>query len=191
MPASAETVWGFLQNIEGVAGCMPGAKITERVDDSNYKGTVSVRIGPASMSFKGDIQVLDIDPANKTLRLLGKGSDSSGSSGASMDLTARIEASDDGKSNLVGKSEVSMSGKAATFGGRMMGTVSDQILKQFAANFAKQVEALQPEGGATAAAAPEAAGSAAPASTSELNGLALIWAIIKDWFRALFGKKAS
>ena len=82
MPASAETVWGFLQNIEGVAGCMPGAKITEHVDDSNYKGTVSVRIGPASMSFKGDIQVLDIDPANKTLRLLGKGSDSSGSSGA-------------------------------------------------------------------------------------------------------------
>lgn len=191
MPASAETVWGFLQNIEGVAGCMPGAKITEHVDDSNYKGTVSVRIGPASMSFKGDIQVLDIDPANKTLRLLGKGSDSSGSSGASMDLTARIEASDDGKSNLVGKSEVSMSGKAATFGGRMMGTVSDQILKQFAANFAKQVEALQSDGGATAAAAPEAASSAAAASASELNGLALMWAIIKDWFRALFGKKAS
>ncbi len=190
MPASPETVWQFLQNIEGVAGCMPGAKITERVDDTNYKGTVSVRIGPASMSFKGDIQVLDIDPASKTLRLLGKGSDSSGSSGASMDLTARIEAGEDGKSNLVGTSEVSMSGKAATFGGRMMNTVADQILKQFAANFAKQVEALQAEGGATAA-APEASSSAAPAGGSELNGLALLWAIIKDWFRALFGRKAS
>ncbi len=43
---------------------------------------------------------------------------------------------------LVGKSEVAMSGKAAAFGGRMMNSVADQILKQFADNFATQVAAL-------------------------------------------------
>ena len=35
-----------------------------------------------------------------------------------------------------------MSGKAAAFGGRMMNTVADQMLKQFADNFAARVGAI-------------------------------------------------
>ncbi len=130
---------------------MPGAKITERLPDGGYKGTVTVRVGPATMSFRGEVEVRDVDPAARSLRLLGKGTDSTGTSGASMDLAARIEAVADGSSNLVGKSEVSMSGKAAAFGGRMMNSVADQILKQFADNFAAQVAALR---GAAATPAP-------------------------------------
>ena len=57
-------------------------------------------------------------------------------------LVARIEpGATEGTSNLVGRSEVTMSGKAAAFGGRMMGSVADQILKQFAGNFSAQVQA--------------------------------------------------
>jgi carbon monoxide dehydrogenase subunit G len=161
MPGSADVVWSFLQNIEGVARCMPGAKITERLDDTHFKGTVSVKVGPASMAFKGNIEVMGLDEAQRTLRLIGKGSDTSGTSGASLDLTARVEpgATAD-SSNLIGKSEVSMSGKAAAFGGRMMGTVADQILNQFAGNFAKQVGAIAAqaaEAGPPPAAAPATA----------------------------------
>ena len=81
-----------LQDIEGVAGCMPGAKITERVDEQHYKGTVAVKFGPASMSFRGEVEVRPIDAPTRTLHLFGKGTDTTGSSGASMDLTARVEA---------------------------------------------------------------------------------------------------
>src|ERR1700753_1526246 len=153
MPAGPDVVWVFLQNIESVARCMPGAKITERIDDTHFKGTVSVKVGPASMSFKGDIEVRELDVSKHTLRLIGKGSDSSGTSGASMNLTARVEpGSDAASSNLIGISEVTMSGKAAAFGGRMMGTVADQILKQFAGNFAKKVAALAEQIAASSAA---------------------------------------
>jgi len=166
MPGSADAVWRFLQNIEGVARCMPGAKITERLDDTHFKGTICVKVGPASMAFKGNIEVMGLDEAHRTLRLIGKGSDSSGTSGASLDLTARVEpgATAD-TSNLIGKSEVSMSGKAAAFGGRMMGTVADQILNQFAGNFAKQVSAIaaQAAAGGPPAVALATAGSAAAA----------------------------
>jgi uncharacterized protein len=142
MPGTVAASWEFLQNVEGVAGCMPGAKITERVDDTHYKGTIAVRVGPAGMSFKGEIEVQGLDATTRTLHLVGKGSDTSGTSGASMDLVARIEpGATEGTSNLVGRSEVTMSGKAAAFGGRMMGSVADQILKQFAGNFATQVQA--------------------------------------------------
>jgi len=189
MPASADTAWVLLQNIEGVAGCMPGAKITERVDDAHYKGTVSVKFGPASMAFRGEVEVREIAPATRTLRLYGKGTDTTGSSGAAMDLTARIDAVDAASCNLVGTSEVSMSGKAATFGGRMMGSVADQVLGQFAANFAAQAQALQAQASTTTPAA--AAAPAPPAPPSQLNGLALIWAVIKDWLRSLFAAKKA
>ncbi len=194
MPGSAEVAWGFLQNIEAVAGCMPGAKITERLAAGRYKGTVTVRVGPATMSFRGEVEMKDIDPAARTLRLLAKGTDTTGSSGASMDLTARIEAAAGGLCNLVGTSEVSMSGKAAAFGGRMMNSVADQILKQFADNFAAQVKALESQraGGVPAVAgSTPAAALPIPSPAGELNGIAVVWAVFMDWLRGLFsGKKA-
>jgi len=192
MPGSAQTAWALLQDIEGVASCMPGARITERTDEQHYKGTVAVKFGPASMSFRGEVEVKAVDAASRTLRLIGKGTDSTGSSGASMDLTARIEAVNDSSCNLIGNSEVSMSGKAAAFGGRMMNSVADQVLKQFADNFAAKVQALQSSGpgGPSASAGGGGAPTAAP-EPSQLNALALAWAVIKDWFKSLFSAKRA
>ena len=196
MPASADTAWALLQDIEGVAGCMPGAKITERIDPEHYKGTVAVKLGPASLTFRGEIEVKGIDPAAKSLRLFAKGTDTTGGSAASMDLTARVEAVDGARCNLVGTSEVSMSGKAATFGGRVMGPVSDQILGQFAANFSARVQAMQAQRtapGASGTGAPSSAAQAsgAAAEPKPLNGLALVWAVFKGWLRSLFAAKKS
>ncbi|HYA75810.1 MAG TPA: SRPBCC family protein [Burkholderiaceae bacterium] len=197
MPAGADVVWRMLQDVEAVAGCMPGAKISERIDERHFKGTVSVRAGPATLLFRGDIEVMDLDPATRSLRLMGKGTDSSGTSGASMDLTASVQG-DGASSNLVGKSEVAMSGKAAAFGGRVMNSVADQILRQFASNFAAQVTALA--GAAAPAQAPDTGTAAgvqanrpAPSvpSGGHINALALLWGVIRDWFRAVFGRKAA
>ena len=196
MPGSADVTWEFLQDIQSVAGCMPGAKITESLGEGRYKGTMTVKIGPATMSFRGEVEVRDIDPGQKSLALRAKGTDSTGTSGAAMDLEARVEATGDGSSNLIGASEVSMSGKAAAFGGRMMNSVADQIMQQFAANFAAQVAAVSarqaaPAANAGAGAAPAEALPSPPAVASELNGLALAWAVFKDWLRSLFHRKAG
>ena len=59
---SVENTWVFLQNISSVASCMPGAEITEQVDDNNYKGKVKANIGPVTMAFNGDIKIIKIDP---------------------------------------------------------------------------------------------------------------------------------
>ena len=194
MPASADTAWLLLQDIQSVADCMPGASITERVDANRYKGLVAVKFGPASMSFRGEVEVKAIDPASRTLRLIGKGTDSTGSSGASMDLMAQIEAVDAISCNLVGNSEVSMSGKAAAFGGRVMNSVADQVLNQFAANFSAKVQALRPSatlpeaGDVKAVAAPNAEAGPAP---KPLNALALAWTVIKDWLHSVFSPKKT
>jgi carbon monoxide dehydrogenase subunit G len=194
LPCSPEIAWEFLQNIEAVAGCMPGASITERLDASRYKGTVSAKVGPATMSFRGEVAMTEIDETLRSLRLLGKGTDSTGSSGASMNLAARIETAAGGLCTLVGMSEISMSGKAAAFGGRMMSTVGDQILRQFADNFAIQVTALQASRAVPAAEGSGAQSSAIPIPASApkpLNVLALAWMSFKGWLRGLFAKKTA
>jgi hypothetical protein len=200
MPCAADVAWAFLQDLEAVAGCMPGAKITQQLDDGRYKGTVTVRLGPATMAFRGEVEMKEVDSAARTLRLIGKGTDSTGSSGATLNLTARVEAGAEvNQCNLVGSSEVSMSGKAVAFGGRMMNAVADQLLKQFADNFSGRVSALQAQRDAAGNGAPGGAGAAssgaaaaaAPAVSQELNGLALIWTLFKDWLRGLLGKKSA
>jgi uncharacterized protein len=256
LAATAESAWLLLQDIETVAGCMPGAKITERIDETHYKGTITVRLGPATMAFKGEIEVLNLDTATRSLHMVGKGSDATGTSAASMDLTAAVQATGD-TCELAGKSEVTMSGKAASLGGRLMGPVADQMLKQFVANFAARLQAQQMEaagegadaagaintptvgatasassasdasacsaasadpatavpaaasagmhtttttataattatGAAKAAAAPSARPATMPEPTAppaELNGLAMAWAILRDWLRGLFSHK--
>jgi len=196
MPAPAERAWALLQDIERVAACMPGARITERIDPQHYKGTVAVRFGPANLSFRGDLELAAIEPATRTLRLLGKGTDTSGGSGASLDLTGRIDALDATSCTLTGRSEMSLSGRVATFGGRMAEAVADQVLRQFAANFSAALEKpATPNASApasetvTAAPASETATAASPAAVQQtpLNGLALLWAIVRGWLRGLLG----
>jgi carbon monoxide dehydrogenase subunit G len=182
--APASLAWQFLQDIRGVAECMPGAEITEKVDDSHYKGQVKVKVGPASAAFKGDIEIKELDAGKRQLRMMGKGADVKGTSSASMDLTASIRDADGG-AELVGISEVTVTGKMASFGGRMLTQVSDQILKQFAANFSNRVAAMG-EGES----AQEAAAKVAE-QPRELNALGLFWAVIVGFLKGLFGRNKS
>ena len=189
VPAPADATWRFLQNLEAVAACMPGAKISERLPNGALKGTVTVRIGPATMSFRGEVEVRDTDAAGQklappTMRLIGKGTDVTGTSGASLDLTAHVQAVDSTSSVLNGKSEITMSGKAAAFGGRMMNSVADQILKQFADNLTARIKES-----ATSSTTPSSSPQETKTTRNELNGLALMWAVIRDWLRGLFGRK--
>jgi carbon monoxide dehydrogenase subunit G len=133
--AGVEQAWTVLSDIRAVGACMPGAQITDQVDDTHYKGTVKTRIGPASMQFNGDIEVLGLDAATRSLQMLGKGADRGGSS-ASMKLSAHIEPGQTADTCvLVGQATVTVSGKLAQFGSRLLVPVSDAMLAQFADHF--------------------------------------------------------
>ena len=179
---SEENTWTFLQDIPGVASCMPGAEITEQVDDNNYKGKVRAKVGPATMSFEGDIEIKEINATNKSLHFIGTGQDTKGTSGAEMDLTASVRKGESGVTELVGVATVTVSGKVANFGGRMMTQVADQILNQFGKNFANNVIAM---GDGEEA---EEAAKVVAEQPKELNGLAFGWSIFIGYFKTLFGK---
>ena len=224
LEVSAEQAWAVLADIRAVARCMPGAQITEQIDDSHYKGTVKTKVGPAVMQFGGDVEVRGLEAAARSLALYAKGTDKSGSS-ASMDLVAHLE---DGAAPasavLVGAATVTVSGKLAQFGSRLLVPVSDAMLAQFADNFRAAAAAVQmapaaagaddgtttvmrmvdraqqpgPTGGETAAPIASAAPSFGAPTPSmqpappvkELNALALLWTVFKNWLAGLFHKRA-
>ena len=197
LAVDAVRAWAVLRDVKVVAGCMPGAAITEQLDDTHYKGSVKVKVGPANAAFAGDIEVLALDEVALKLHLLGKGADRGGSS-ASMDLVATVEAGDSpGTSVLVGQAAVIVNGKFAQFGGRLMVQVSDMLLAQFADNFRAAAAALPgpPVAGASGP-APAATSKAAPAATAaappnEINALALVWGLVKRWIAGLFGRRPA
>ena len=195
--------WTILGDLKAVASCMPGAELTEQLSDTSYKGGVKVKVGPAVAQFGGTVDVLEKDDASRKMVLRGKGADKGGSS-ASMDMNAMIEddPANPGHSVLHGDAAVIVNGKFAQFGGRMMVQVSDMILVQFVENFRQAALALPAPAGTTAAvesgeaappapaAPPETARPAPPKVAQEINGLAIVWSLIKGWFAGLFGRRS-
>ncbi len=205
LDVDAVRAWTLLADLKAVAGCMPGAEITEQLSENSYKGGVKVKVGPATAQFGGTVEVLASDAQARTMTLRGKGADKGGSS-ASMDLTAVIEADPANPAHcvLVGDAAVIVNGKFAQFGGRMMVQVSDMILGQFVENFRQTALAMPAVGGsaavagdapateasaAGAAAAAPATAPAAPVVAREINGLAIFWALVKSWWLGLFGRR--
>ncbi|MCA3178257.1 MAG: SRPBCC family protein [Burkholderiaceae bacterium] len=153
--ATVEQAWAVLADVRATAACMPGAQITEQDDDTHYKGVVKSKVGPATMTFNGTIEVLALDAATRTLRMLGSGADRAGSS-ASMDLTARVVPVDGGGSVLEGGAVIKVNGKLAQFGNRLLVPVADAMLAQFADRFRAAAAAVPVAGTAPAGAAPVA-----------------------------------
>ncbi len=192
LKASMHQAWVVLADVRATAACMPGAQITDQTDATRYKGVVKSKVGPAVMSFTGDIEVLELEAAGYRLQLLGTGADKSGSS-ASMKLTAQIEAGETPDSAvLVGRALITVNGKLAQFGSRLLVPVSDAMLAQFADNFRAAAAAAQ--AGASAAPATEQRPAVRPTPglappVKELNALALLWSVIKGWWAHRFTKK--
>jgi carbon monoxide dehydrogenase subunit G len=188
LAVDADRAWLVLRDVRAVAASMPGAEIAEQVDTNRYKGTVKVKVGPATANFGGDVQLLEIDPSARRLRISAAGADRGGSS-ASMDLTASLEIVDQERSVLVGSAHVIVNGKFAQFGGRLIGQVSDVVLAQFANNFAAAAAALPRPSAASASNERQATGATAPRKT-ELSAVGILWSVVKNWVLALFGKRA-
>jgi len=183
--ASVDAAWSVLKDIRAVAECMPGASITEQIGDNQYKGNVHVRVGPVRSVFAGTIDVTAVDESRHSVALSAKGKDKSGTSNASMQLTAAVTAVEGGGCELIGNSEIKVMGKMANFGARMINGVADQLIDKFLENFSNRV--LAPGAGEAAA---DAASKVAE-QPKELNALALIWGLMAGFFRRLFGRKES
>jgi carbon monoxide dehydrogenase subunit G len=193
LPLPPDQAWKTLMDIERIAPCMPGAELTEIVDDKTFKGKVSVRLGPVALTFQGTATFEDIDDAAHKATVKAQGADAKGRGGANANVGFHLEPSDAGSSVKI-HTDLQLSGSVAQYG-RGAGMIQDlasQIIGQFADNLSKQIEADQPAADAAPAApADTAPPPQQPAAPAQVGGMAfkVLWNQIVRSIRGLFGKK--
>lgn len=168
--APPAAVWGFLTDPQRVARCMPGAAITDRIDDKTYAGTMAVKVGPVSTSYKGKIVFERLDAGARTAEIVATGQDVRGRGGADLRLTSSIKEIAPGETEVTAASKVNITGILAQMGRGMVQDVSDQLFQTFSQRMRAELEPGTPAVAPAAAAAPSpsapAIGAAGPASPS-------------------------
>jgi uncharacterized protein len=129
--APKEEVWKFLTDPERVARCLPGAAITEKVDEKNYLGTITVKVGPVSASYKGKIRFETLDEASGTAEIVAAGQDVKGKGGAEMRLKSRVAELSPGHTEVTSTSTVNITGILAQLARGMILLLSDQMFQKF------------------------------------------------------------
>ena len=165
--APVDKVWGLLSDPSCVVVCVQGAQLTEIVDDNNFKGKISVKIGPVTSKFNGEGRFEKLDAQAKEMVLQGAGKDTGGKGSASMTMTVNLKEVD-GATEVTSSIKLSITGKLAQFGSRMIVAVNDKLIEQFVAKFREVAEGDGETAAAPATAAPvTAAPAATPAATSQ------------------------
>ncbi len=142
VPLPPAEAWAVLMDIPRIAPCMPGAELTEVIDNETYKGKISVRLGPVSLAFAGLVKFEEIDNQSFKARVKAQGSDSKGRGGANAVSTFRLEAAGAGSKVLV-HTDLTLSGAVAQYGrgvGMIQATAA-QLMEQFANTLKSQLTA--------------------------------------------------
>src|SRR5215475_11414156 len=62
--APIDEVWKTMLDVERVVPCVPGARVVEQTGDDAYKVEIKIKLGPVSMTYKGDVEVAEADEDN-------------------------------------------------------------------------------------------------------------------------------
>ncbi len=130
--APPERAWALLLDVPRVVPCMPGAELTETVDETHWKATVAVKLGPMSMTFGADVAREEADETAKRVVLSTKARELKGRGGATATIASTLEPAGSGTRVSV-VTDLQLSGPAAQFGGAVVKTVAGQLTQKFAA----------------------------------------------------------
>jgi carbon monoxide dehydrogenase subunit G len=180
--APVERVWETLVDIERVAPCLPGAEITEAGDDGTYRGTFSVRLGPTTAAYRGELRIEERDEAERRVVMRANGQDKRGQGSAKATIVSVMR--EEGELTHVDvETDFTITGRLARFGrGGMMQDISNRLLREFAECLQGKIEAPA----AVEPALPDVPGETATAKP--VGGLSLFFRALLDRVRRLFGR---
>jgi carbon monoxide dehydrogenase subunit G len=138
--APAAAVWDFLTDPYRVGRCLPGAAITDKVDDQTYTGTITIKVGPVTASYRGKMRFERLDPAAMEADIAASGQETKGKGGADMRMKSRVVAKGPAETEVTVVSDVNVMGVLAQFGRGMIQDVSDQLFQKFTDGMRRELE---------------------------------------------------
>ena len=188
--APVERVWNYLIDPKRVVQCLPGAELLELQDDQTFLGAIKVKVGPLSMSYKGQAKFTDINEETHQVRMVGDAREVGGSGSTKVSMLSTVSPLDGGGCEVLVNADIDLVGKIVQFGRGMIEEVSRQMFRQFSTCVRQQLEiADEPQPLDQPAAEPvsqPAPPEPKPVAAAPLAFRAL-WVIIARFFRRLFG----
>lgn len=146
VPVPPDQVWEALLDVERIAPCMPGATL-DSSEGETYNGRVKVKVGPITVTYRGQAKIVSRDDENRVAEIEAKGKEARGSGTAEARITARVQPSDDGTRVSV-TTDLNITGRVAQTGRGMLSDVSGKLVNRFADNLADELTQPAASGGA-------------------------------------------
>lgn len=149
--APIDDVWRAMLDVERVAPCMPGAEVLEKSGDNAFKVGVKVKLGPVSMQYRGDVEIVERDEKAHRAVMRASAKELRGQGTANAEI-ATVLAERNGGTQATIQTQLQMRGRAAAMGRGVMQDVASRLVDEFAENLGQMLggEARETE------AAPEA-----------------------------------
>lgn len=182
-------VWQFLTTPQDVVQCLPGAELTEILNEREYAGRVKVKVGPVTAAYTGKATLAEVDETARRITLVGEGRETGGAGSAKMTMHGGVAPNVNGGSDVTVNATIDIAGKVMQFGRGLVESVSQQLFKQFVEQARTKLESVTPaSSGQTLSASGASLTPAAPpaAPARELRLLPLLWRAVLDWLRRLF-----
>lgn len=162
--ADVDAVWRQLLDMEGVAGCLPGATIEATDEEGTYNGSMRVRIGPMAVDYKGTATLADVNEEERTATISLRAREARGQGTAMATIRNRVEP-EDGGTRVRAETDLHVTGPQAQFGRGVMEDVGGRVLAEFAQRLEQRIsgeDAATGDRGDRAASSSERPGSAEP-----------------------------
>ncbi len=158
--APIDEVWETLLDVERVAPCVPGAQVLEHSGEDNYKVGIKVKVGPVSMQYRGDIEIVERDAGEHRAVMSAKARETRGQGTANAQVTMHlVEEGEETKGTIA--TDMKLSGKAASMGRGVMQDVATRMVDTFSRNLETMLSG--PEAPTAEEAGPSASSAAGPA----------------------------
>ena len=137
LPADKARVWAALNDAEVLKASLPGCQSLEKSSDTEFKAVMKVKVGPVSATFKGNVNLTEID-APTSYKIVGEGE--GGVAGFAKGAAAvHLSEAEGGATRLAYDVDAQIGGKLAQLGSRLIDGVAKKLADEFFANFAKAV----------------------------------------------------
>jgi carbon monoxide dehydrogenase subunit G len=182
VPAPPEQAWDLLMDVPRVIPCMPGAELTETVDESTWKAKMTVKLGPMSFAFATDVKREETDVDAQRAKLSARARELRGRGGGQATIESTLTRINGGtRVHIV--TDMTLSGAVAQYGRGMVEDVAGQLVDRFADCLRQQLVPAVDE----AAPAP----AASPARAKPVAGLPLILGALRRAIARFFRRRKS
>lgn len=138
-------VWDFLLDIDQFTSCMPGLENVTKIDDRSFDGVIGATVGPISGKFNFRSTIVESTPP-KELKVRIEGTDSVTGSKISANVSATLNQTIEGHTELGYRAVVEIKGRIAILGDMIMRATSSVLLDEFTTRLRNRLEGNETAG---------------------------------------------